>query len=356
MKRILSILIALATLLSLTCVTAMADEEQFATVEALQFANDKSPTVDGIVSTDEWGAPTVSDINKNNKQTFVKVSANDMKFTLWTRYNFSGFYIAAIADDAEHWNGSVLANPNDIWNGDCLQIRLDAYGCTADQGLTPSESRDANWHPSYNEFAFALGNDGKTYSYSWHGVVDHADLSGSDGRYVVKHDASKKQTTYELFIPWDVILQAPPHVGTKLGFSIGILNGDAVAGGYSNYIEWGTGIFDGRLTNVYGSNRLVFSETRATGGDVLSDPNPDVTVPPLETVPETQLGSAQTSVETNTPVEDTQSVTTDTEQAETDAENEGKSPSDTGLIIAIVAVVVVTIAAVSVILAKKKKA
>ncbi len=354
MRKILSVLIASAMLLSFTGVIAMADEESFATVEALQFANDKAPTIDGIVSTDEWGAPTVSDINKDNKQTFVKASANDMKFTLWTRYNFSGFYVAVVADDSEHWNGNVPDNANDIWNGDCLQIRLDAYGCTADQGLVPSAVRDENWHPSYNEFAFALGNDGNTYSYSWHGVVDHADLSGSDGRYVVKHDASKKQTTYELFIPWDVILQAPPHVGTKLGFSIGILNGDNATGGYNNYIEWGTGIFDGRLTNVYGSNRLVFSETRATGGDALSDPNPDETVPPIETVPETSAVIVQTDVETNEPAEDTQSVTTDTKQAETDAENDDKGSSDTGLIIAIIAVVVVSASAVGIILSKKK--
>lgn len=354
MRKILSVLIASAMLLSFTGVIAMADEENFATVEALQFANDKAPTIDGVVSNDEWGTPTVSDINKDNKQTFVKVSANDMRFTLWTRYSFTGFYVAVVTDDAEHWNGKVPGDENNIWDGDCLQIRLDAYGCTADQGLSPSVSRDENWHSSYNEFAFALGNDGNTYSYSWHGVVDHADISGGDGRYVVKHDAAKKQTTYELFIPWDAILQTPPHVGTNLGFSIGVLNGDAATGGYSNYIEWGTGIFDGRLANVYGSNRLVFSEARATGGDALVDPNPDEPVPPIETVPETDVGSVQTNAETDAPAEDTQGVTTDTQKAETDAENDGGTSSNTGLIIAIIAVVVVSAGAVGIILSKKK--
>lgn len=284
MKKIISILIAAATLLSLTTVSVMADEEKFATVEALQFAKSKEPEIDGSVSIEEWGTPTVENADMNNPQVDLENNAEPMEFSMWTRYNFQGFFLAVVTPDNEHCNAKVVTDHNSIWNGDCLQVRLDAYGCTVDQGLTPTSNRNGNWHSSYNEFAFALGDDGVTYAYSWHGVVDHEDLVSGNGRYVVKHDSAKKETTYELFIPWEVILQAPPHVGTKLGFAISVNDGDKDTGLYKNHIEWGTGVMTTRDTNIYGSNRLVFVETRATGGAALVDPNPDVTVRPVETV------------------------------------------------------------------------
>ena len=285
MKKILSILLAVATLFTMSSITALA-EEKFATVEALQFAKNAEPTVDGVVSVTEWGTPTVANADESNSVVDLEIPGSRMEFSMWTRYNFQGFYLAIVAYDDEHCNAKVVSDRNSIWNGDCLQVRLDAYGCTVDQGLNPTSNRNGNWHSSYNEFAFALGDDGNTYAYSWHGVVDHEDLTGGNGRYVVKHNASKQETTYELFIPWDVILQTPPHVGTKLGFAISVNDGDKDTGLYKNHIEWGTGVMTTRDKNIYGSNRLVFEETRATGGAALVDPNVADTLRPVVTVTE----------------------------------------------------------------------
>ncbi len=281
MKKIISILLVVATLLTMSSISVFA-EEKFATVEALQFAKKHEPTIDGVVNVNEWGAPTVANADEKNPVVDLEIPGSRMEFSMWTRYNFQGFYLAVVAYDDQHCNAKVVSDRNSIWNGDCLQVRLDAYGCTVDQGLNPTSNRDGNWHSSYNEFAFALGDDGNTYAYSWHGVVDHEDLTGGNGRYVVKHNASKQETTYELFIPWEVILQTLPHVGTKLGFAISVNDGDKNTGLYQNHIEWGTGVMTTRDTNIYGSNRLVFVSTRATGGDELVDPNVAVTLPPVE--------------------------------------------------------------------------
>lgn len=283
MKKIISIFLVVATLLTMSSLTVFA-EEKFATVEALQFAKNAEPTIDGVVSATEWGSPTVANADANNPVVDLELDGTRMEFSMWTRYNFQGFYLAVVAYDDQHCNARVVEDRNSIWNGDCLQVRLDAYGCTVDQGLNPTSNRDGNWHSSYNEFAFALGDDGVTYAYSWHGVVDHEDLTGGNGRYVVKHNASKQETTYELFIPWEVILQTLPHVGTKLGFAISVNDGDKDTGLYKNHIEWGTGVMTTRNKNIYGSNRLVFVSDRATGGDELADPNAPVTLPPIETI------------------------------------------------------------------------
>ncbi len=280
MKKIISILLVVATLLTMSSISVFA-EEKFATVEALQFAKNHEPTIDGVVNVSEWGAPTVANADETNSVVDLEIPGSRMEFSMWTRYNFQGFYLAVVAYDDQHCNTKVVSDRNSIWNGDCLQVRLDAYGCTVDQKLNPTANRDGNWHSSYNEFAFALGDDGNTYAYSWHGVVDHEDLTGGNGRYVVKHNASKQETTYELFIPWDVILQTAPHVDTKLGFAISVNDGDKDTGLYKNHIEWGTGVMTTRDTNIYGSNRLVFVKTRATGGDELVDPNVAVTLPPV---------------------------------------------------------------------------
>ncbi len=281
MKKIISILLVVATLLTMSSISVFADEK-FATVEALQFAKKHEPTIDGVVNVSEWGSPTVANADEKNPVVDLEIPGSRMEFSMWTRYNFQGFYLAVVAYDDQHCNAKVVSDRNSIWNGDCLQVRLDAYGCTVDQGLNPTSNRDGNWHSSYNEFAFALGDDGNTYAYSWHGVVDHEDLTGGNGRYVVKHNASKQETTYELFIPWEVILQTLPHVGTKLGFAISVNDGDKNTGLYQNHIEWGTGVMTTRDTNIYGSNRLVFVSTRATGGDELADPNAAVTLPPVQ--------------------------------------------------------------------------
>ncbi len=283
MKKIISIFLVVATLLTMSSISVFA-EEKFATVQALQFAKNAEPTIDGTVSVTEWGTPTVANADEKNTVVDLEIPGSRMEFSMWTRYNFQGFYLAVVAYDDQHCNAKVVEDRNSIWNGDCLQVRLDAYGCTVDQGLNPTSNRNGNWHSSYNEFAFALGDDGVTYAYSWHGVVDHEDLTGGNGRYVVKHNASKQETTYELFIPWDVILQTLPHVGTKLGFAISVNDGDKDTGLYKNHIEWGTGVMTTRDKNIYGSNRLVFESTRATGGDELADPNAPVTLPPIETL------------------------------------------------------------------------
>lgn len=283
MKKIISIFLVVATLLTMSSLTVFA-EEKFATVEALQFAKNAEPTIDGVVSATEWGSPTVANADENNPVVDLELDGTRMEFSMWTRYNFQGFYLAVVAYDDQHCNARVVEDRNSIWNGDCLQVRLDAYGCTVDQGLNPTKNRNGNWHSSYNEFAFALGDDGVTYAYSWHGVVDHEDLTGGNGRYMIKHNASKQETTYELFIPWEVILQTLPHVGTKLGFAISVNDGDKDTGLYKNHIEWGTGVMTTRNKNIYGSNRLVFVADRATGGDELADPNAAVTLPPLEKV------------------------------------------------------------------------
>ena len=286
MKKLLSILITAVMIFSL-CTFAEADEEAFATVEALQF--DKLPEIDGKVSADEWGEPSVAHIKyPENPQTDVsKDDQTDVEFTVWFRYTFDGIYIAAQTPDTSPCNDNV--DNQNIWNGDCLQMRLDPYGCTEDQGLVPSPSRDLNYSEDYQEFAFAYcKDDGECYAYCWHGIMSGLALQSEGGKYGASNDGTT--TTYEVFIPWDELVYDMPHVGMSYGIAAALLTATEGENDnkWQNWLEWGSGVINNRNDNICGTNRLVLSGNTVFGGTALTDPDPDAAVGTKPVIPEAE--------------------------------------------------------------------
>ena len=275
MKKLFAALLAAIMILSIHAFAAAEEAEEFATVEALQF--DKLPDIDGKISADEWGDPTVAHIKyPENLQTDVsKDDQTDVEFTIWFRYTFEGFYIAAQTPDTSPCNDNV--DGSQIWNGDCLQMRLDPYGCTEDQGLVASSVRDMNYSEDYQEFAFAYcKEDGECYAYCWHGVMSGLALQSEGGKYGASNDGTT--TTYEVYIPWDELLyENMPHVGTTYGISAALLTATEGENDnkWQNWLEWGSGVINGRDDNICGTNRLVMSGKTVFGGAALTDPDPD---------------------------------------------------------------------------------
>ncbi|MBR6922599.1 MAG: hypothetical protein IKH51_10420 [Clostridia bacterium] len=275
MKKLFAAILAAIMILSIHAFAAAEEAEEFATVEALQF--DKLPDIDGKISADEWGDPTVAHIKyPENLQTDVsKDDQTDVEFTIWFRYTFEGFYIAAQTPDTSPCNDNV--DGSQIWNGDCLQMRLDPYGCTEDQGLVASSVRDMNYSEDYQEFAFAYcKEDGECYAYCWHGVMSGLALQSEGGKYGASNDGTT--TTYEVYIPWDELLyENMPHVGTTYGISAALLTATEGENDnkWQNWLEWGSGVINGRDDNICGTNRLVMSGKTVFGGAALTDPDPD---------------------------------------------------------------------------------
>lgn len=288
MKKLFAALLAAIMILSVSVCAEAGAEEEFATVEALQF--DKLPDIDGKISADEWGDPTVAHIKyPENPQTDVsKDDQTDVEFTIWFRYTFDGFYIAAQTPDTSPCNDNV--DGSQIWNGDCLQMRLDPYGCTEDQGLVASASRDMNYSEDYQEFAFAYcKDDGECYAYCWHGVMSGLALQSEGGKYGASNDGTT--TTYEVFIPWDELLfENMPHVGTSYGIAAALLTATEGENDnkWQNWLEWGSGVINNRDDNICGTNRLVMSGKTVFGGAALTDPDPDAEVVTKAEIPEAE--------------------------------------------------------------------
>ena len=317
MKKLIAVLLMLITVLSLHAFTAEAVKEDFATVEALLF--DREPEIDGKVSVKEWGQPTVAHIRyPENPQTDVRYDdQTDVEFSIWFRYAFDGFYIAAQTPDTSPCNHNVY--DENIWNGDCLQIRLDPYGCTVDQRLIPSSDRGANFSKDYQEFAFAYcKDDGKCYAYGWHGVTTFQSLLNKGGKYSASNDGSI--TTYEVFIPWDELVYDMPHVGTSYGIAAALLTATEGENGnkWQNWLEWGTGVVNGRDDNICGTNRLVLVNKTVSSETPVTETDTETEVTTKAPVTETECDD----VESDTGyIEDTQSETSnDTREAVTETE------------------------------------
>ena len=289
MKKLFAVIITAVILLSLYSPVgaAGAAEEAFATVEALQF--DRLPDIDGEVTVGEWGQPSVAHIKyPENAQTDVCYDdKTDVEFTVWFRYTFEGFYVAAQVPDTSPCN-KYVHNQN-IWNGDALQMRFDPYGCTIDQGFTPSPERDDNYSDDYQELVFAYSTeDGLCYTYCWHGIMVGLALQSEGGSYAASNDGTT--TTYEIFIPWKELVFELPHVGTTYGVSAAILtatqgeNNDE----WQNWLEWGAGVIHDRNDNICGTTRLIMSGETVFGGPSLEDPSPDAPVTIKTSIPEAE--------------------------------------------------------------------
>ena len=287
MKKVFAIVLTALMILTL-CTTVSADEpEAFATVEALQF--DRLPDVDGKVTVDEWGQPTVAHIKyPENPQTDIyDDDSTDVEFSIWFRYTFEGFYVAAQVPDTSPCN--KYCHDHNIWNGDALQMRFDPYGCTTDQGLIAASARDSNYSFDYQELVFALNNeDGLCYTYCWHGIMVGLALQSEGGQYAASNDGSL--TTYEIFIPWHELMTSLPHVGSSYGISAAILTATVGENNdeWQNWLEWGAGVINGRDDNICGTTRMIMSGKTVFGGPALVDPDPDAEVTVKTSIPDAE--------------------------------------------------------------------
>ena len=288
MKKVFAILISVLMVFSL-CGAVFADEEEeaFATVEALQF--DILPSIDGKVTADEWGDPTVAHIKyPENPQTDVCYDdKTDVEFTIWLRYTFEGFFMAVQVPDTSPCNKYV--HDHNIWNGDALQVRFDPFGCTIDQGFEPSAERDFNYSDDYQELVFAYNTeDGLCYTYCWHGIMIGQALQSEGGSYAASNDG--EVTTYEIFIPWNELVFELPHVGTTYGISAAILTATLGENNneWQNWLEWGAGVIHDRNDNICGTARLIMSGETVFGGPALEDPSPDAPVTIKTSIPDAE--------------------------------------------------------------------
>ncbi len=364
MKKILSSVLAAATLASLMIFPATAEVQSVTQEVEVLYMNTK-PTFDGVIDAAEWGADatfTVSgkdaskpgdtapsaqntfayysfeydDLNKVivSEDTVNKDKALKMGYKVWLRWDKDYLYIAAEVSDPDGYY--LPAGREKIWDGDCLQFRVDPMGPNSYRSYKDPDydykvggfdtSSEATSGLSYYPWAYStkicnigLGTiKGKAQAY------DMADQgTGNMTKQQLLNDPNKMGpgknplkdennyasefamktcdenangiTTYEVAVPWVFIDQwglGQVAVGYAWGMSMVVLNGyddgDSSTSPYQSYLTWGSGICGAQQDQAFlratcgGSNAIILSDKDIAGNTVEGLPvaqEKDPTVP-----------------------------------------------------------------------------
>jgi predicted esterase len=190
-----------------------------------------APTLAGDVGVAPWLSTELADWNALVPQysDAAKPAGNQIK--AWVAVTNKKILLHVVVTDDIHFNDR---HGGDIWDGDNLQIGIDALGDGA--GADSPDSTLVG--PDDIELAAALGADGETLWAHYHGRAGGEGLMPKEYRTIVR-DEKTKTTTYDLRIPWSE-LQAAAGASPVIG--VRILNNDRDApGGARTGLNWGNG-------------------------------------------------------------------------------------------------------------------
>lgn len=388
MKRFFCSAIA-GVMLAATLAIPSAAAQSNVDVEALKFT--EQPTFDGVISEEEWGAPTITvygnqaatndDDSANEYNTYIRYEDTNvfekMSYTLWLRYDDEYFYVGVKVHDAD---GHAAPNGGEgIWNNDVVQFRVDPQGPNS-----AMINKDPNYDYTKTEFDFTKVNYSEQKNRAWKSGAKLLDacfalINGYDpqARDTETPAVLEKalfnsttvdtgngetdfscETTYEIALTWGDIGDKVMGEGYKaktgdvLGMTLMVRN--SCGASYDAILTWGSGLDIEQAKNARktsgGSNAVTLSEktvTPAADYPKATEPVPDDTTAPA---PVDTDKPADTAKDTS---KDTAKPSNNNKPNYNDANKDGSS--NTALIIGIVAAVVVVAAVVAVVVVKKKK-
>ena len=397
MKKILCAALVCMMLAAMFVVPTSAEQSNV-DVNALKFT--EQPTIDGVISEEEWGAPTVTvnaneaatkdDEEANALNTFIDFQDEEvfegMSYNVWLRYDADRFYVAVKVHDVDGF-----AAPNqgkNIWDNDCVQLRIDPQGPNSIMTkIDPNydyKTTAYDWAELLKSKGFgdagtnAWLNAGKLINAGFalvHGTTPQA-FDMTEPQHVMETtefqasyveigdqvDDFTVETSYEIAIPWDVIGDSVMGEGYKavegdiLGMSLVVLNSNG--SGINAYLTWGSGICgsqgEGSARKTCGGSNAVTlsSETYAPKAGYAV-----ATTDAEDEETDTEKADAPTTDAANDTdaADETEAAEKSSKKDATKYDSVQQENGNIGLIIGIIAAVVVVVAAVVVVILKKKK-
>ncbi|MDD6095043.1 MAG: hypothetical protein PUC29_04795 [Clostridia bacterium] len=326
MKKTLSLLLVIAMLMSAIVIAipagAAATAEEIDYVDALYFEPGKQPTIDGFISTAEWGSASIrveatdcatkDDTSPYNRFLFWRTGDitdySTFAYDVWFRWSENYFYIGVKVEDPD---GHSLKNgTTETWNGDAVQTRIDKEGANAatdGEDFWVSTEHPKPWSSSQvPDFLFGYVQIAGGFSEAWENTSNKGMTSFSKNPMgtalcVVapagsnySTDTSKGITTYEIGVPWAYILTGDTTpdgnqitaltytkykpgrkgnpaggIGRELGISLVVLDdGNNPDATWDAFMSWGSGICEASqkegAKSATGSNAVTLSETSVT--------------------------------------------------------------------------------------------
>ncbi len=273
MKKITMFLLVFALLASILTVSVTAEQTNME-VNVPRIAG--KPFFDGHVTEKEWGERTLrmvtdgaatteyTEIGYNEeyglKNTFyysvLEGLCDTLAYDMWIRWDDEYLYVAAVVDDPDPF--SLPKGGEEIWNGDCIQIRVDETGPNA---VMLAYEPDYNYKTDAfngNRFKKPWSNDrevfngimglvkgntqtfwrcGKTYGDGWNLAND----GGLVGINLVRHDDDTCTITYEGAIPWSSVNAIlVPKAGDVYGMGVAVYCSDSNE--LNGMLQWGSGV------------------------------------------------------------------------------------------------------------------
>ena len=345
MKRILSSVLAVATVAAVMLFPTSAEVTSVTQEVEVKYLS-TVPTFDGDITAEEWGEKsfTVSgataakpgDTAPSEYNTFAwytheydttlktiisedeedKAKIQGLTYDVWLRWDTKYLYMAVLVNDPD---GYYLPNGREnIWNGDCVQFRVDPMGPNsyltyknpeydyAAEGFDTEKSVGVGYMPW--AYRTKICNIGMGYPADRNEaqVFDRADQGTGNMEKPQKLNDPKKlgpgknpfgtdvdyaslfgmkvndngTNTYEVAVPWAFLDQwgkGQAAVGYAWGMSIVVLNGyndgDATTSPFESYLTWGSGICGAQQDDSWlrptlgGSNAIILSDVDALSGE-----------------------------------------------------------------------------------------
>jgi hypothetical protein len=174
-------------------------------------------------------SPTI-ELSKGNVKVSGYNGAGDLSGSVWLNFDKDHFYLTARIKDDIH---AFPATDVNIWNNDSIQFAIS-------NGLPGEE-------PNYYEYGISQTSVGPQI-HRWitpsgvpKGVV-------SNGELQVTRDEGQKMTMYELALPWSELTPIQTKSGV-MSFSLLVNENDGNL--RRGYIEWGSGIGDGKAPSKF---------------------------------------------------------------------------------------------------------
>lgn len=355
MKKILSSVLAAATLASMMVFPASAEVKSVTQEVQVLYMNEQ-PTFDGVITAEEWGEKsfTVSGANAakpgdtapSAENTFAwypfeydevnkeiigedeenKAKTLGMSYDVWLRWDTKYLYLAAVVNDPDNYY--LPSGREKIWDGDCLQFRIDPMGpnsyrsyknpeydykaegfdtaneitsgigyypwayptkiCNVGLGIVNGDSSNSKNIQAYDMADQGTGNmtkrqllnDPNKLGPGKNPLGDENDYASLFAMKTCKENGNG-QNTYEYAIPWAFVDQwgfGQVAVGYAWGMSLVYLNGyddgDSKTSPFMSYLTWGSGICGAQQDKSYlkatcgGSNAVILSDIDINGNKV----------------------------------------------------------------------------------------
>jgi len=360
MKKILSSILAAATILSVMLVPATADDAKSVTQEVQVLYMSTQPTFDGDITAEEWGeksftvngadaaqpgdtAPSAAntfvwyayeydtvgkEIIPDSIDTVSKAKITGLTYDVWLRWDTKYMYIAVKVNDPDGYY--LPAGRERIWDGDCVQFRIDPQGpngyqkyknpeydyktdafdlegsknighmpwayrtkiCNIGLGVVNGDTSNSRNVQAYDMADQGTGNmtkqqllnDPKKLGPNVNPLKDSNDYASLFAMKITDNGDGTNTNTYECAVPWAFLDQwdlGQVAVGYAWGMSLVVLNGSSTPGAegnpFNSYLTWGSGICGAQQdraelkATIGGSNAIILSDIDAISGEKVAD-------------------------------------------------------------------------------------